>query len=291
MDCVVNRLHYPATMPAKKDITPIIALRPEGILADAYVRGPDYTNWRPKGSGDWLLILTVDGAGRIQVGAREHRLGRGQAVLFAPGAEQDYATEPAAGRWELAWAHFQPRAHWRAWLAWPQIARGVGVLALEPVELGQAMETALRRASALSRRSLAGAGDLAMNALEEALLWADEARAGSQWARVDARVRRAMDFLGAQVDEAFSMARLARHCGLSESRLAHLFTRETGTSPQRFAEEVKLERARQLLRRTTSTVGEVAAACGYADAFYFARRFAKATGQSPSAWRTSQGGG
>lgn len=254
-------------------------------MADIFKRGPDYKNWRPRGSGDWLLIVTLAGAGIIRSAGAEHTLRAGEAVLFAPGAEQDYSTDPDIGRWELAWAHFHPRAHWRAWLAWPEMARGVGRLHLKPAEVTQAIEAALRRASGFMRRPLAGPRDLAMNALEEALLWAQEAKTGSHWARVDPRVRLAMDYLAAQVEQPFTMAGLARHCGLSPSRLGHLFTHETGTSPQRFSEELKLERARQLLSRTTSSVGEVAEACGYADAFYFARRFARVTGKSPTAWR------
>ncbi len=165
------------------------------------------------------------------------------------------------------------------------MAHGVGLLRLQPVEVTRAMEAALLRASGLMRRRLAGSSDLAMNALEEALLWAQEARAGSPWARVDPRVRHAMDYLAEKVEHPFAMAELAKHCGLSESRLGHLFTHEIGTSPQRFSEKLKLDRARQLLARTAASVGEVAEACGYADAFYFARRFARVTGMSPTTWR------
>ena len=254
-------------------------------MADTFKRGPDYKNWRPHGSGDWLLILTTGGAGIIRSAGAEHRLKSGEAVLFKPGSEQDYSTDPAAGKWDLAWAHFQPRAHWRAWLAWPEMARGVGLLQLKPEEVTQSMEAALLRASGLMRRRLAGSSDLAMNALEEALLWAQEARTGSPWARVDPRVRRAMDYLAEKAELPFAMVELARHCGLSESRLGHLFTHEIGTSPQRFSEGLKLERARQLLARTTANVGAVAEACGYVDAFYFARRFTRVTGMSPTAWR------
>src|SRR5690606_2714366 len=118
----------PAAMRSVRPVTPHVNADP--LLCSEFREGRSYANWRPRGSGDWLLIFTVGGSGRVAHGEHEQRLGPGDAVLFAPHAPQDYSTDPDAGFWHLRWAHFVPRPHWRAWLPWPEIFRGVGGLEL-----------------------------------------------------------------------------------------------------------------------------------------------------------------
>jgi len=55
-----------------------------------------------------------------------------------------------------------------------------------------------------------------------------------------------------------------------------------GTTPQRFAERLRLDHARHLLERTNLSVSEVAAEVGFDDPFYFSRRFKRAFGKAPS---------
>jgi len=56
-------------------------------------------------------------------------------------------------------------------------------------------------------------------------------------------------------------------------------------SPQAYVEKVKLDRASQMLRSPGWTIGQVAAAHGFANVFYFSTRFRKHFGMSPSAYR------
>lgn len=260
------------------------------ILADEFECGPNYAVGRSRGTRDWLLILTVAGEGLIRTAKKTHRLPAGHAVLYAPDTPQDYRTSPGSAPWKIAWAHFLPRAHWHACLTgWPQVAPGTALLDLTASR--EPAGAALRRAAQARRRPMPGAVDFALNALEEALLWADSTRGRSGWARGDERVRSAMDYLAATVDQPFSLTALARHCSLSPSRLANRFRSQSGQSLQRYSEALRMDRAKQLLAQTPATIAEVAAACGYADAFYFTRRFTRATGKSPSAWRKGRAAG
>src|SRR5438046_5572682 len=150
-------------MTVKRLITPHIVANP--ITCSEFRMGRSYTNWRPNGSGDWLLIFTLAGAGRVVAAGTPQRLLPGDAVLFAPGAEQDYSTDPEIGQWHMRWAHFRPRAHWRPWLIWSKIAPRTGKVSMCGAE---AEETAAVLQRMLVARRLAGEGDddLAMNALE-----------------------------------------------------------------------------------------------------------------------------
>ena len=263
----------------------------ETIMASDFDQGTGYTNWRPRGSGDWLLIYTLGGAGVITCGGTPRLLGPGEAVLFSPGVAQDYRTDGDTGRWRLLWAHFNPRPMWRAWIRWPEVNRGVGRLTLPAGEMREGFEGAMQRAIARRRGAQPDAGEFAMNALEEALLWAQRAGGSGAPRALDERVRRAMDYLAAHPAEPFRLDALAKHCGLSESRLSHLFREQTGETPQVYSEESRLRLAQQLLVHSGLRVNEVAAETGFADPFYFAKRFRKFSKCSPSAYRAREARG
>jgi AraC family transcriptional regulator, arabinose operon regulatory protein len=269
-------------MSALRVITPNVSANP--IMCGEFREGRSYTNWRPRGSGDWLLIFTCGGAGRARVEDVEARLSAGTAILYGPGAAQEYFTDDKTGRWHLRWAHFTPRPHWQPWLRWPEMARGVGQLQLTGPVLVAAQE-ALRRMLAAHAQEGMGKDDMAMNALEEALLWIFKLNSDARLASLDSRVQEAARYMAAHPDQPFDLRRVAAHCGLSSSRLSHLFRREQGMSLQRYSEQVRLRLAAQLLAQTNLPVGAIARETGFADPLYFSRRFRRHHGKPPSAWR------
>lgn len=258
------------------------------LYADEFRCGRTYTNWRPHGTKDWLLIYTAGGAGYLTTASQEGKTRPGDVTLYAPGDYHDYKTDPEAGRWHLLWAHFIPKPSWHPWLRWPVGHHGVKSLHLEKGEVRDSFVGAMQRMLRIFRRRLPNARDFAVNALEEALLWAHVSASRGDWMRTDPRVRRAMDYLTANLRHPFRLETVARHCGLSASRLAHLFKTGTGTSLQQFFEQQRLWHAGQLLRLTGLGIAEVAAEVGYDDPFYFSNRFRRYAGKSPTQFRALQ---
>jgi AraC-like DNA-binding protein len=62
------------------------------------------------------------------------------------------------------------------------------------------------------------------------------------------------------------------------------FKKQTGYSPREYENMMKLNRARDLLRREQKSISETADALGYSSAYYFSRAFKKQFGQSPQQW-------
>jgi AraC family transcriptional regulator of arabinose operon len=269
-------------MSSSRPITPHGRASP--LICSEFREGRNYTNWRPRGSGDWLVIFTVAGAGRVGFGARSHTTQPGELVLFAPGAAQDYSTDLKASLWHLRWAHFEPKPHWKGWLLWPEIGPGVGSL-----RLGDAtavpVARALERMLVAYRRGGTAAIDLAMNALEEMLIWAYRGTVDERFGRIDARMQKAAQYLATHPSEPFRLEVLARYCALSPSRLSHLFKRELNTTPQRFSEKIRLEYAQHLLEQTNLTINQIASEVGFSDPLYFSRRFRVLYGQTPTSFR------
>lgn len=80
---------------------------------------------------------------------------------------------------------------------------------------------------------------------------------------------------------------IAAHCRVSRRLLETRFRQAVGRSLLQELLEMRMERARTLLRDTPYTVGEVARACGFSDANYFTKAFRRRHARAPLAYRTS----
>jgi transcriptional regulator GlxA family with amidase domain len=83
-----------------------------------------------------------------------------------------------------------------------------------------------------------------------------------------------------------TLARLADIAGMSERNLTRVFKRATGISIHDYREQLRLERARDLMRNPTLTLDAVAAACGFANARQLRRVWSARFGEPPSATRS-----
>jgi AraC family transcriptional regulator len=97
--------------------------------------------------------------------------------------------------------------------------------------------------------------------------------------------RRAKDLIANSLAKQVSLGEVAHDCGLSSSHFARAFKASTGTTPHGWLQTCRVERARELLRRPSHSLAEIAADCGFADQSHFTRIFKRATGQTPAAWR------
>jgi transcriptional regulator GlxA family with amidase domain len=86
-----------------------------------------------------------------------------------------------------------------------------------------------------------------------------------------------------------SLEALARRVNTSARHFARIFRAETGVTPGRYVEQVRVETARRRLEESELSVEAIAAACGFGSAGNFRRVFTKAMGVSPFEYRRSFG--
>jgi len=245
----------------------------------------NYTRWREHGAPGWLLVYTLEGQGRFGHGRGELVTCKGDLVLIAPRTCNDYGLTDAAGRWDLLWAYFFCRVDWHSLLKWPEESPGLMRLHLPEGASRTRIVRQLTEAHRFNTGPLRQREFFAMNALEQALLWCDAINPRSEQYGMDSRVLAAMNYLCQNLSQPVTIAMLAQHCGLSVSRLAHLFSEQTGQSPREFLELQRMAHARQLLELTDESVSNIATAAGFADAFHFSRRFKHHSGMSPRGYR------
>jgi AraC family transcriptional regulator of arabinose operon len=243
--------------------------------------------YRPRGRPDWLVSYTLAGRGTFTAADRATPIEPGQLLVVQPGFAQDYGTDPTVAFWHNIWAHFTARGDMLAWLDWPTIGRGVMLLHL-PDNVQPQVLTQLRQMQAFCRWNIGRHQELALNALERALLLADAANPGSAMARYDPRIRATIEFMMSRLTVPPSLSELAGFAGLSRSRFALLFEQQVGQPPARFMEQHRLLRVRQLLELTDHTLQELADEVGFSSPFYLSQRFKHAFGVSPMAYRQQQ---
>ena len=100
------------------------------------------------------------------------------------------------------------------------------------------------------------------------------------------KLRRAIDYIEANLHRELSVANIAHHVTMSESHFSHLFQKTVGLSPHRYVRDRRIERAKAFLRECDMPLGEIAQKIGCSSASNFSMLFHRATGTTPSNYRS-----
>ncbi len=100
-----------------------------------------------------------------------------------------------------------------------------------------------------------------------------------------ARVRPALEYILEHFAEPMKIADVAAVCHMSESHFRRVFEENVGLTPVEYLNHVRIWKACDLLRRTGSSMEEVAMKAGFATTSTFNRNFKRITGTSPYQWK------
>ncbi|MEM9764584.1 MAG: helix-turn-helix domain-containing protein [Pseudomonadota bacterium] len=98
----------------------------------------------------------------------------------------------------------------------------------------------------------------------------------------DRRLAQAVEIMQAHIERPLPIAEIAGRVDCPGWRLRRLFVRRFGMGPQAYYLELRLERARDLLRHSSERVGSVALICGFPAGEALARAYRARFGVAPS---------
>lgn len=256
------------------------------LVTDAgyFPRAASHGRRRPHGAQEAVVIVCTDGGGRCRVADHSTVISPGHALVIPPHLPHIYWADPSEP-WTIWWLH-AAGAHVREFLdVLGEPGRETLVELHDPYRAVSTIDDAIgfleRDETVPSLIAASGAGWSLL-----AQLAADAAAGGRGRAEP---VRQAQEHLRRNFAKPVGVPELARMAGLSPSHFSALFRAATGGGVVEYTKRLRMARAREMLITSSRTVGDIATAVGYNDAFYFSRQFRTVHGCSPSEYRGQHG--
>ncbi len=245
-----------------------------------------------KALNDFDLWFVWAGRGRMVLSDHPIDLRPGICIWARPGRRYEAEQDPR-DRLGVSFIHFDLFDRWqpdrRITAPLPPEVNDVPDVAL--------LDALMRQIVALHRRTGPSFGggaavETAHALMRAALIYLDHESSRRPSPTVVAGRRRQQALaLAARIDEdpraTPSIAALAAQAGYSEGHFTRWFQSFTGQSPQAYRLRARLNRARQLLRESELSIGQIAEALGYRDVYFFSRQFRQKIGQTARAYRRS----
>ena len=102
-------------------------------------------------------------------------------------------------------------------------------------------------------------------------------------------IKFACDYIHAHYRDDITLTQMAEYTTLSISHFGSLFKRYTGESLIAYINQVRVEKAKELLRMTNDKIYSIAEEVGFSSQPYFIRVFRNVTGMSPNEYRKNLG--
>lgn len=234
--------------------------------------------YMPHSHRTWTVAVVHHGAAQFEVDATHQRADSGELFVLEPEAvHTGMAAVPEGWAYKVLYLDPELIHEWEEHDApAPRAARWV-------VFRDRALRDALLRMHAALAREADGLE------LDETILTAVDALrphlrpapATDRTRAEHAAVRRARAHLCDHWDERVSLASLSAVAGLSRFELVRRFRAQLGLTPHAFQTNLRIARARALLRAGESPAA-VAGACGFADQPHLTRSFRRAVGVTPA---------
>lgn len=98
-------------------------------------------------------------------------------------------------------------------------------------------------------------------------------------------IAKAIEYITDNYLDKFSLLDLASETHYSPYHFLRLFKQHTGKTPFEFLLDVKIEKAKTLLKHSNRPISEICYQCGFSSNSYFCQVFKKKTGVSPSQYK------
>ncbi|MES2792247.1 MAG: AraC family transcriptional regulator [Planctomycetota bacterium] len=222
------------------------------------------------------LSVTRAGTGRISVDGRTTAHSCGSGILIPPG--EVHELRPYSGVWEFDTVYFSLGDFLNVGIESRRDVVPYPVLQIPPHRELQALFQTLHRSITRSATSLCQSASL-----QDLLLWIGNRGRGEEVpdpAPGRITLRRTREYLDAVTERNISSAELADVAGIGECHLNRSFRREFGLPPHAYHLQVRVNRARALLKEHRA-VAEVAVQTGFADQAHFTRHFKQLVGVTP----------
>jgi AraC family transcriptional regulator len=94
-----------------------------------------------------------------------------------------------------------------------------------------------------------------------------------------------LDYIDTHLHQEIKLTDLASLLGMSQFHFSHQFKQATGISPYQYLLQQRIERAKQLLKRSDRSIADIALTCGFNSHSHLSKQFRQLTETTPKAYR------
>jgi len=220
------------------------------------------------------VLFTVDGSGRYESDNGSGRLSAGDLFIAATPCRMRYWTED---KWDVFWFHLHATRRW-------EFLQGSGVTVMKSPHYREmhAVAEALMAEEPLGDdpltfRTVRLLGETIAAYLERELSSKHSSRKPVEHRKLRDLWRKVRE----RPSDKWTVANMARECGMSTRTLLRICACTTGTTPRQMLTRVRMEAAAAYLAETDQILNEIAGRVGYSTGFALSKAFKKHFGYSP----------
>ena len=238
-----------------------------------------------QGFDSFLIKITTGGAGRLKYDNRTWNVPANHFFFIDCSRKQNYRTDPEEGYWNVLWVHFYgsaARYYYRKFLQINNdcpvgklrentLSRWIlrSILSMDPAE-SSLFEWRLRASTYM------------MQLLAEIMLSTIEMLSVENAPKYVLDIH---EYLQEHYTEKLTLDALGKKFALNPGYLQKQYKRYFGRSPIECQLDLRHSRAKELMRTTHKSIGEISTELGFESPSYFARQFKQLEGITPQEFR------
>lgn len=231
----------------------------------------------------YLFIIVESGSGTITVRNQEYALSQGDCAFINCSEPYSHSTEDAP--WTLHWVHFNgptmSAVHQKYLERSGSVVFSAANNSLYSTILNQLNESALSDSYVRDMEIHQSLSSLLTEIMKDC--WNPEVI--HQGSISVTNIEPLRNYLSEHYKEKLSLDELSSIFFLSKFYLTKRFKEQYGVTISDYILDQRIHHAKELLRFSDLTLDEISSECGFYDLPYFSRKFKKAEGITPSAYR------
>ena len=231
---------------------------------------------------NYQLVFIAEGEGRYLDSGGEYKVGPGSLFLVRPGVWHSYAPSKQRG-WTEYYVGFQGNVFTRVVL-YGFLPDGGGIKQLRDREkMTSLFDKLLRYADGSGEDLPLLLRSLLMLIVSESVFGNSEQKQEDDYKTTV--LTRARAYMEEHISQKINLEQLSAELGVSYPWFRKIFKQQTGVSPMKFLQDLRIRKAKYLLGTSAMSIKSVGLECGFASSEYFCNCFHSETGMTPMEFR------
>lgn len=238
----------------------------------------------------FVLIYCVEGSGWFSLDGKKYKVKPNQYFILPAGKPHAYGADEK-DPWTIYWIHFkgQLASHFAQGRDCPtDIKPGIHSRISNRIDMFEEIFHILEMG--YSRENLLYASSTLFHYLGTLRYLQQYRDAVHHESGKNDIVTTAIYFMKENIEKKLTLSEIAAHTGYSPSHFSVLFSQRTGYAPLAYFNQLKIQKACQLLDFTDMRINQICYKIGIEDTYYFSRLFTKIMGLSPRKYKTKRKG-